>query len=295
MTGDRPYGDPSEEGRTYETHVFGEVRGVVAPGGIIGSVHLGDDSYVERMRLVALDRAEPFQERYKAAEELIPYGRRYRDTVIVALNGILEDVKSIEAYANPPDFNALGGWEYAVATKLEMVGEKKSAARLYEEICHRQPGYRSQAVQALTLLGELETLSIFRSEVVVRSEAWNWQLYCSQRMAAVLEWISMPKGAVHSTLSARILMAAALWDAVAQDWSNTSDDERVLETFERLAPEHYTVIEKRFRRARALERDHSRWAKRITSSHAHWKPPRCLRSWAKTARLLNREERHRGL
>ncbi|MGW6396132.1 hypothetical protein ACWFR1_37815 [Streptomyces sp. NPDC055103] len=289
MSGYRPYGDPDEEGRAYETHIHGEVRGVVAPGGIIGSVYLGDDSYAERMRLVALDSEESFPERYKAAEELIPYGRRYRDTVIVALNGVLEEVKSMEMemYADPPGFNALGGWQYAVAAQLEVVGEKASAVLAYEDIYHRHPGFRSQATQALTRLGEMQTLSTSRSERAVRMEAWNNSLYCSQRMAAVVEWMSMPKGAVHAKLAPRVLMAAALWDAVAQDWSNTSDDKRVLEAFARLVPERYAEIEKSFAKARALERDHSRRAQRITSYRGQWKPPWCLRNWTKALRLLD--------
>ncbi|MFE7587009.1 hypothetical protein ACFU5Y_36235 [Streptomyces gardneri] len=288
MRGRRPDGDSGEEGRTYETHIFGEVRGVVAPGGVIGSVHLGDDSYAERMRLVALDRSAPYDERYKAAEELIPYGRRYRENVISALNGVLEDVKSMEWRAmDPCEFNALGGWEYAVAAQLEVVGEKESAALAYEHVYHSQPGYRSQAVEALTRLGAMGTLSASRTEKVVRLEARNDLLYCGQRMAAVVEWMSMPKAAVHSTLVVRALMAAALWDAMFADSSTSDDDEAAMEVLERLVPEYYADIEKRLRRARARESAGSRTAR----LDARYKPPRGMRNWSKAPRLIEREER----
>ncbi|MEU1864690.1 hypothetical protein [Streptomyces gardneri] len=288
MRGHRPDGDSGEGARTYETHIFGEVRGVVAPGGVIGSVHLGDDSYAERMRLVALDRSAPYDERYKAAEELIPYGRRYRDTAIAALNGVLEDVKSMAEFTlDPPDFNALGGWEYAVAAQLEVVGETESAARAYEHVYHSQPGYRSQAVQALTRLGAMGAVAASRTERAVRLEAGGFQLYCSHRMAAVVEWMSMPKGPVHSTLAVRALMAARLWDAMFADSSTSDDDEAALGIFERLVPEYYADCEKRLRRARARESAGSRNAR----LDARFKPPRGMRNWIKGLRLIEREEK----
>lgn len=287
MRGRRPDDDSGEEGRTYETHIFGEVRGVVAPGGVIGSVHLGDDSYAERMRLVALDGSAPYDERYKAAEELIPYGRRYRDTVIAALNGVLEDVKSMAALAGLPDFTALGGWEYAVAVQLEVVGEKESAVRAYERIYHSHPGYRSQAVQALTRLGGMGEVAASRTERAVRLEAGNFRLECGHRIAAVVEWMSMPKGPVHSTLAVRALMAARLWDAIFEDSSTSDDDEAALEIFERLVPEYYADCEKRLRRARAREAAGSRNAR----LDAMYKPPRGMRNWIKGLRLIEREEK----
>ncbi|MFE1905966.1 hypothetical protein ACFW96_20205 [Streptomyces gardneri] len=260
---------------------------MVAPGGVIGSVHLGDDSYAERMRLVALDRSASCEERYKAAEELIPYGRRYHDDVIAALNGVLEDVKSMEVSAGRSEFNALGGWECAVAAQLEVVGEKGLAARAYEHIYRSQPGYRSRAVEALTRLGAMGTLPASRTERVVRLEAGNHQLYCWQRIAAVVEWMSMPKGPVHSTLAVRALMAAALWDAIFEDVSTSDDDEAALEVFEQLVPEYCAEIEKRVRRARARESAGSRNAR----LDARYKPPRGMRNWTKALRLIEREER----